>query len=131
MLLTQNSNSSYYSIKSYQSDQLIINNIAYACSVILSRTELINDWPPQTFSELAITGYPPEDLLYREELYERIKAIFPSICEQAHGIDIVIGYPEKIDKRIYNRAALIQAGKIIATYDKQKLPNYGVFDEKR
>lgn len=83
------------------------------------------------FPELALTGYPPEDLLYRPDLYERIDAIFPSIYEQASGIDIIIGYPAKTANGYYNRAGFIKNKQLAQCYDKQKLPNYSVFDEMR
>jgi NAD+ synthase (glutamine-hydrolysing) len=83
------------------------------------------------FPELALCGYPPEDLLYRSELYERINRIFPEIKAQAKGIDVLLGYPEKAVSGCYNQAALIRDGEIISHYHKQQLPNYSVFDEVR
>jgi len=83
------------------------------------------------FPELALTGYPPEDLLYRSDLYERIDAVLPEICKQATDIAIILGYPAKTPTGCYNRAAFIQDQKITHIYDKQKLPNYNVFDEMR
>ena len=83
------------------------------------------------FPELAITGYPPEDLLYRQDFYQRIDAALKQIAEQAHGIDIILGYPAKSHQYRYNRAAFISHQTIIACYDKQKLPNDHVFDEMR
>ncbi len=83
------------------------------------------------FPELALCGYPPEDLLYRRELYERINRVLPAIKAQAKGIDIILGYPEKTMTGCYNQAALIQNGQIVFHYHKQMLPNYSVFDEKR
>jgi NAD+ synthase (glutamine-hydrolysing) len=83
------------------------------------------------FPELAITGYPPEDLLLRPELYERAARALERIREEKLGIDIVVGYPELDGGRHYNAASVIRNGSIIATYYKQCLPNYAVFDEKR
>ncbi len=87
------------------------------------------------FPELAITGYPPEDLLYRQDFYQRIDAALKQIAEQANGIDIILGYPAQSHQALkseqYNRAAFISHQKIVAHYDKQKLPNDHVFDEMR
>ncbi len=83
------------------------------------------------FPELVITGYPPEDLLYRDELYERVNAALQSICQQKIQMTIIVGHPSKEGGFIYNQASVIQNGGVIAQYNKQHLPNYNVFDEKR
>lgn len=83
------------------------------------------------FPELALTGYPPEDLLYRPDLYERISDVLPRIYTQAVGIDIIVGYPAHTLTGRYNRAGFISNQQLIQHYDKQKLPNYSVFDERR
>jgi len=83
------------------------------------------------FPELVLTGYPPEDLLLRPELYQRLKSAISLIKKSVKNIHIIIGYPELIAKKHYNTAAIIYNGKILATYHKNQLPNYGVFDEKR
>jgi len=81
--------------------------------------------------ELALTGYPPEDLLFRDDFHEQIAAAISHIAEQTQGIELIIGYPHKIEQTIYNAAVHLKSGKIIASYHKHHLPNYGVFDEKR
>ncbi len=83
------------------------------------------------FPELAITGYPPEDLLYRAAFYAQIKNALNELTGAVSGIDIIIGSPHKKDSHTYNACSLIRDGKIRQTYVKQYLPNYGVFDEKR
>jgi len=83
------------------------------------------------FPELTLCSYPPEDLLYRSGLYQRIDAAIESICQQVKGISIVIGYPRKCTQGIYNMAGVIQDGKLVAEYAKCYLPNYSVFDEVR
>lgn len=83
------------------------------------------------FPELAITGYPPEDLLFRPYLYKRVHEALDELCKAIKDTTIIIGYPERIHQKCYNMAAVIQNGKIIATYAKKELPNYTVFDEKR
>jgi len=83
------------------------------------------------FPELAVTGYPPEDLLYRKGLYVQIEHAMNQILANASGIDIILGLPRLIDGKTYNSAVYIRDGKILAVYDKWVLPNYSVFDEKR
>ncbi|HSN72166.1 MAG TPA: NAD+ synthase [Steroidobacteraceae bacterium] len=83
------------------------------------------------FPELAICGYPPEDLLFHAGLRRQVERAVATLCEQTRGIAVLIGYPEYADGGIYNAAALIADGAIIANYRKQLLPNYRVFDEKR
>lgn len=83
------------------------------------------------FPELAITGYPPEDLLFRPELYQRVHQALQEITKKIKHTTVVVGYPDFQDSHYYNKAAVISEGKIIATYAKHALPNYRVFDEKR
>ncbi len=83
------------------------------------------------FPELALSGYPPEDLLFRDELYQRIKLAIEKIKQEAKNIYLVFGYPEKIESQYFNKAICIYNGIILADYSKQCLPNYTVFDEKR
>jgi len=83
------------------------------------------------FPELSLTGYPPEDLLLRSDLTERIQVALDEILERTSGIDIIIGYPKREGAILYNAASVLRDGKIVKTYYKQSLPNYSVFDEKR
>jgi NAD+ synthase (glutamine-hydrolysing) len=83
------------------------------------------------FPELSITSYPPEDLLLRPALYDRVKQSLQQILEAAKGIEVILGYPEKNDGRPFNTCSLLRDGNILASYHKQNLPNYSVFDEKR
>lgn len=83
------------------------------------------------FPELTLTGYPPEDLLLRPGLYREVERGLAHVQHAAIAIDIVLGYPRLVSDRRYNAASLIRGGKIVATYHKQCLPNYAVFDEKR
>lgn len=93
------------------------------------------------FPELAITGYPPEDLLLRTSMNKRVQQAL-DILKQVNGITLIVGYPhqdssENNGKSVqqaeprYNSAAVISEGKILGTYHKQYLPNYSVFDERR
>lgn len=83
------------------------------------------------FPELALTGYPPEDLLYRPEFFHRIDKALPLIAAASKNIAIIVGYPEFINNSCYNQAGFFQNGELHAHYHKQILPNYSVFDEKR
>lgn len=83
------------------------------------------------FPELTLTAYPPEDLLFRPGLHTQVADALQRITQQLQGIITVIGYPEKTAAGIYNAAAVIGNGSMIAKYRKHELPNYGVFDEKR
>jgi len=83
------------------------------------------------FPELALTGYPPEDLLLRPELYTRCDVALKKIVNAVSDIDVVLGYPKQTAAGLLNVAGVIQSGKITHEYAKQTLPNYKVFDEKR
>ena len=81
--------------------------------------------------ELALSGYPPEDLLFHRGFRRRIEESLARLSESARGIDLLIGYPEYSGGVLFNSAAWIRDGRRIANYRKQRLPNYQVFDEKR
>ena len=84
------------------------------------------------FPELTLTGYPPEDLLLRGDLLDRTEAALVKLCaELPADLTVVVGYPRGQDGALFNSAGVISAGKLLAYYDKQCLPNYEVFDEKR
>ncbi len=83
------------------------------------------------FPELALIGYPPEDLLLREGFIDQIESTIEHIRTQLpEDISVLFGAPSRAEGCLYNSAYLIQQGRIY-TYHKQCLPNYGVFDEKR
>ena len=81
--------------------------------------------------ELALCGYPPEDLLFREDFNHACKQALVRLAEQSSGITLLIGHPHQQNSHLYNAASLLENGKIVATYHKQCLPNYSVFDEER
>ena len=84
------------------------------------------------FPELALTGYPPEDLLFRDGFINQVKDEITNFCNLAPSdISVLFGAPNKTDDFLFNSAYLIQNNRIINIYNKQELPNYGVFDEKR
>lgn len=84
-----------------------------------------------TFPELTISGYPPEDLLLKPQFLRDCRAALETIIDSTEGIVAAVGFPDFIDNSVFNAAALIYNGKILAVYHKVELPNYGVFDEKR
>ena len=82
------------------------------------------------FPELALTGYPPEDLLFRPHFIEHVDAAVERLRQDISGITAIIGYPLQCQDGLYNVAGVFQDGRI-TTYRKQHLPNYSVFDEQR
>lgn len=83
------------------------------------------------FSELALVGYPPDDLLLRHGFVQEVREQLAKLQQSIHGIVAVFGYPEFTKQAIYNSAIALADGEIIANYRKIALPNYGVFNEKR
>ncbi|HIP06307.1 MAG TPA: NAD+ synthase [Mariprofundaceae bacterium] len=83
------------------------------------------------FSELMLTGYPPEDLLLRPAFMEAVGVAAQAIIQCSGQSIVVFGMPRWWGDALYNSACVAQDGKLIGYYDKQKLPNYGVFDEQR
>ncbi len=83
------------------------------------------------FPDLCVTGYPPEDLLLRADFLAQSELAVLQLAEQIRGITAVIGFPRRRDGKLYNAAATIRSGAIVAEYHKTALPNYGVFDEQR
>jgi len=83
------------------------------------------------FPELTLSGYPPEDLLLHRGLRARVEAAFEHVRQSVSGIALFLGYPEYDGETIYNSAALLLDGRVLAKHRKRALPNYAVFDEKR
>ncbi|SFN78609.1 NAD+ synthase (glutamine-hydrolysing) [Nitrosospira briensis] len=81
--------------------------------------------------ELALSGYPPEDLLLREGFREACGKAMANLAARINGVALLIGHPHLADNKLHNAASLIRDGKIIATYFKNELPNDFVFDERR
>src|SRR5690606_20538238 len=83
------------------------------------------------FPELSTLGYPAEDLLIRPSLAKRTKLAFEKLTE-VKDIVMVFGFVNQTeDGERYNSAAVMKDGEVLGVYNKQTLPNYGVFDEKR
>ncbi len=83
------------------------------------------------FSELALTGYPPEDLLFREDLYQRCDTQLSKLQAASETSAIIVGHPWRENNHLYNAVSVFWQGQLVARYFKQRLPNYGVFDELR
>jgi len=81
--------------------------------------------------ELALCGYPPEDLLLREDFLAACGQALDDLAQRVRDVTLVVGHPRLADGKRYNSASIIQGGKVIGVYDKQRLPNYTVFDEER
>jgi len=83
------------------------------------------------FPELALSGYPPEDLLYRPSFLRDCEAAMARIAASATGIVAIVGWPQAAGAVVYNAASVLRDGGIAQTYRKRELPNYAVFDERR
>ena len=81
--------------------------------------------------ELSICGYPPEDLLFNKAFIEECNNGLLKIAKKFPKLKIIVGHPRSDKGLLFNSASILYKGKIEKTYDKQILPNYGVFDEKR
>ncbi len=104
-----------------------------------ANARLIVDWMERAralgcdvvaFPELVLTGYPPEDLLFKPAFIEASLRALADIARQSRGLTAVLGFVDKRDD-IFNAAAVLHDGSHAGTYHKQYLPNYGVFDENR
>jgi NAD+ synthase (glutamine-hydrolysing) len=81
--------------------------------------------------ELAITGYPPEDLLLKPQFIKDNRKALERVVAASAGIIAIVGFVDSDGSDIYNAAAVIAGGKLVDVYRKTYLPNYGVFDEER
>jgi NAD+ synthase (glutamine-hydrolysing) len=83
------------------------------------------------FPELAITGYPPEDLLLKPQFIEDNLLALQTVIKATKNIAVYVGFVDKLKEDLFNAGAFIVNGKLVKTYHKMNLPNYSVFDEKR
>jgi len=83
------------------------------------------------FPELALCGYPPEDLLLRPRFLADCEAAMAQIAASVEGITAIVGWPQSHGSVVYNAASVLRDGRIEHTYRKRELPNYAVFDERR
>jgi NAD+ synthase (glutamine-hydrolysing) len=81
--------------------------------------------------ELSLCGYPPEDLLLRDDFLSACDNALKQLSNLIHGITVIVGHPHQVGTACFNAASVLQDGQILATYHKHILPNYSVFDEKR
>ncbi|MES2499236.1 MAG: NAD+ synthase [Pseudomonadota bacterium] len=81
--------------------------------------------------ELALSGYPPEDLLFRDDFNAACERTLQKIAHSLPNITLLIGHPHQEHGQMFNAASVVENGKITATYHKQCLPNHSVFDEER
>src|SRR6266542_891808 len=84
-----------------------------------------------SFPELTVTGYPPEDLLLRAAFVKDNVEALESMVERCRGITAVVGFADLVGSAVFNAAAVIHDGRLAHVYHKERLPNYGVFDEVR
>ncbi len=82
------------------------------------------------FPELALTGYPPEDLLLKEHFLRDARVALDELARETDGIVAIVGAPERAED-VFNAAAVLAEGRVAGFYRKVYLPNYGVFDEQR
>ena len=115
-------------------DQFLVGDIKANARKIISLGQQMQEKGADlvVFPELALSGYPPEDLLLRGGFIRQIEQAVQEIAKSSASSLIVFGSPRQaIDGSLYNAAVVCQHGKIIAEYHKYSLPNYAVFDEKR
>jgi NAD+ synthase (glutamine-hydrolysing) len=110
----------------------IVGDLAGNRAMILERLEEAKSRSADLilFPELAVTGYPPEDLLLRPGFVRAAEDSLEEIAHSARGIVAVVGTPH-FDRDLYNAAAVCAGGEVKAFVQKRFLPNYGVFDEFR
>jgi NAD+ synthase (glutamine-hydrolysing) len=99
--------------------------VAWAARAVRAGADIV------TFPELAVCGYPPEDLLLKADFLEDNRTALKEVASRCKGITALVGFADHEDGKVYNAAALIHDGSLVDVYRKVELPNYGVFDEKR
>jgi NAD+ synthase (glutamine-hydrolysing) len=103
------------------------NEAAIAASIEAARAQQAQ---VVVFGELAVTGYPPEDLLYKDHFLSDARAAIDRLALQTEGLVAIVGFPQRAAD-VHNAAAVLADGALAAVYRKIRLPNYGVFDEQR
>lgn len=113
---------------------LLVGDIEGNCQKIIDTAEDARDRLGAdivVYPELTLTGYPPEDLLYRSELHERVETALKLLVQKSKEVCLIIGYPRQYQGQLFNAVAVINNQEITHYYHKSALPNYSVFDEKR
>ena len=98
---------------------------------ILATMQAHQDSDIIVFPELALTGYPPEDLLFREDFEQLVAQAITTIATAAQHSVVVIGHPQRVGNELFNSVSVLYQGQLLTRYHKQRLPQYGVFDEQR
>ncbi|EPL9571777.1 NAD+ synthase [Providencia rettgeri] len=110
----------------------LVGDIEGNCDRML---QVVSEQASQTdivmFSELSLTGYPPEDLIFRADFEDRCEAQLARLQKASTETAIIVGHPCYEGDEIFNALSFFYQGKLHARYFKQELPNYGVFDEPR
>ena len=83
------------------------------------------------FPELAVSGYPPEDLLLRQDFLAQCDRSLAELTSSVRGITVIVGHPLSENGKVFNALSVLRDGEVLAQYRKRHLPNYAVFDEKR
>ncbi|MBA2725234.1 MAG: NAD+ synthase [Actinobacteria bacterium] len=112
---------------------LCVGDIAGNSSRIVEAMARAEDEEAQILAlpELAITGYPPEDLLLKSSFIAANRSALEQIAEASGEVLVVVGFVDREDELLYNAAGICARGQLLGLYRKQLLPNYGVFDERR
>ena len=110
-----------------------VGDIDYNKSIVLETINQNHEVDLIVFSELMLTGYPPEDLVlktaFQNKFMQALKEINLSL--ENKNCTVILGMPWEEDGNLYNAAVVLQNGKIVFKHFKNALPNYGIFDEKR
>jgi NAD+ synthase (glutamine-hydrolysing) len=111
----------------------IVGDLKGNCAKILHYTEKARTAAVDivAFPELALTGYPPEDLLLKTGFIDDNMKRLQELAGQVLDITVIVGFVDRQKNRLFNAAAILHGGSVQGVYHKQLLPNYGVFDEKR
>lgn len=109
-----------------------VGNLEGNCKIIVEGIEKARSMAADlvVFPELALTGYPPEDLLLKPYFLDATQAMLQETAQASRDIIAIVGLP-LLEKDLYNSAAICQDGEVRGFYRKRYLPNYGVFDEDR
>ena len=110
----------------------IVGNIEYNKQIVVDHIK-DNQSDLIVFSELMLTGYPPEDLVLKPAFMDRVNSALSEIleCSKSSDATIILGTPYFDKDKLFNAALVIKEGQILNKHYKMALPNYGIFDEKR
>ena len=110
----------------------IVGNIEYNKQIVVDHIK-DNQSDLIVFSELMLTGYPPEDLVLKPAFMDRVNSALSEIleCSKSSDATIILGTPYLDEDKLFNAALVIKEGQVLNKHYKMALPNYGVFDEKR